>query len=194
MWKWRVCAVIFLFGLINCSICNDVKAELNWGLTLYGARLTDGDLDNSATFRIDFEDSYLLAAALLRKFYSYRDFIDLELEGQIVKHFEDQDHLEFNGLGVTRWLLFPWDKYIDTSLAAGIGLSYATQTPEIEDKNHNETSKLLCYLLFETAFGLPEYPQWNVVTRIHHRSGAFGLFNGVHGASNALGMGIRYRF
>jgi hypothetical protein len=29
---------------------------------------------------------------------------------------------------------------------------------------------------------------------MHHRSGAFGLFDGVHGGSNFIGYGIKYLF
>jgi len=29
---------------------------------------------------------------------------------------------------------------------------------------------------------------------VHHRSGALGLFSGVHGASNAVGLGVKFRF
>ena len=194
MSKWRVIVCFLICGIILCSICNTVQADGDWGLTVYGARLTDGDLDNSATFRFDFEDAYLLAAALSRRIYTFRDLLDFELEGQIVKHFDKQDHWEFNGLGISRWLPFPWDKHIDTSMAMGLGLSYATETPEIEAKNHSDTNQFLAYLMFEAAFALPDTPQWSLVTRIHHRSGAYGLFNGVTGASNAWGVGIRYNF
>jgi hypothetical protein len=187
-----------VYALIVCIIFfgngANVQADRLWAITAYGARLTDGDLDDTATFRADFEDSYFFAVALSRRFYTFRDLLDFELEGQVVKHFEDQDHWEFNGLIVSRWLPLPWDKYIDTNLALGTGLSYATETPEIEAKNHSDTSKFLAYLLFEAAFALPDIPQWSAVVRLHHRSGAFGTFNGVRGASNAWGVGVRYSF
>ena len=190
----RISAFILLICVLQISISDSTAEEGDWGLTVYGARLTDGDLDNTATFRFDFEDAYLLAAALSRRIYTYRDLLDFELEGQVAKHFDEQDHWEFNALGISRWLPFPWDNYIDTSFAMGLGISYATETPEIEKKNHTDTNQLLSYLLFEAAFGLPDVPQWEVVARIHHRSGAFGLFNGVTGASNAWGVGMRYNF
>lgn len=194
MRRRRIVVFALVVGIIVCGISTNVKADRYWAITAYGARLTDGDLDDSAIFTSDFEDSYLLTVALSRRFYTFRDLLDFELEGQIVKHFKDQDHWEFNGLLVSRWLPLPWDKYIDTSLAMGAGISYATKTPEIEAKNHSDTNQFLAYLLFEAAFALPDVPQWSVVARIHHRSGAFGLFNGVTGASNAWGAGIRYSF
>jgi hypothetical protein len=45
--------------------------------------------------------------------------------------------------------------------------------------------------MLELEFALPDARHWSVITRIHHRSGAFGLFNGVTGGSNALAFGVR---
>ena len=192
----RCCATVFvfLFCILYFSINEGEAAEGDWGLTVYGARLTDGDLDNTATFRFDWEDAYVAVVALSRRFYTYRDLLDFEVEGQVAKHFDEQEHWEFNALGITRWLPFPWDHHLDTSLAMGLGVSYATETPEVEKELHSDTNQFLAYLMFEAAFALPDVPQWEFITRIHHRSGAFGLFNDVTGASNAWGIGFRYNF
>jgi hypothetical protein len=116
------------------------------------------------------------------------------VEGQAVKHSGLQHHWEFNTLLVARWHLFPWNRHVDTSVAVGEGLSYATRTPFVEAKDHDQTSHLLNYLLFEITAGLPRYPNWHLSGRIHHRSGVYGIFGGVHGASNFLGFGVRYTF
>jgi hypothetical protein len=55
----------------------------------------------------------------------------------------------------------------------GDGLPYATSTPKLEEQQHDNTSLLLNYTMFELTFALPEPPQWNLVWRIHHRSGIF---------------------
>jgi len=64
----------------------------------------------------------------------------------------------------------------------------------IEAKYYEDTARFLGALMFEFAFSLPDVPQWSLVTGIHHRSGAGGLFSGVRGASNAWVIGIRYSF
>ena len=176
--------------------CNMVMAESDWSATLYGAVLLKGNLSDGSLLNSGFEDSYLTALAVAKRMASYEDKIDLELEGQIVKHFRGQKHWEFNALGIGRWLLFPWDEYLNTNFAFGAGLSFATETPKVEEERRgdDQTQEVLAYLLLELELGLPEYPNWSGVTRIHHRSGAFGLFNGVTGASNAWGVGIKYRF
>ena len=166
----------------------------DWALTFYSGKLPDATLTQAATFNFKCENAYFIDLALSRRLYTFRDYFNIEIEGPISKHFGDQDQWEFNGVAYFRWLPFPWDAYLDTSFAAGAGLSYATSVPKIEAKNHDETARLLGALMFEFAFSFPRVPQWSLITRLHHRSGAGGVFNGVRGASNAWAGGIRYSF
>jgi hypothetical protein len=142
---------------------------------------------------IDFEESYLLAVALARTIAQYGDLASLEVEGQIVRHFDIQEHWELNALIAARWEKFYWDEYIDTSLAFGIGPSYATRRPETEQAGREETDHLLTYLMVELELGLPSHPNTSFITRIHHRSCAFGVV-AEDGSSNALAFGIKHRF
>jgi hypothetical protein len=103
------------------------------------------------------------------------------------------DHWEFNGLVTGRWEKFWWDDTIDTSLAFGMGPSYATDEPQVEIDNNGETSKFLIYWMIELALGLPDHPQTALILRLHHRSNAWGLIN-EDGGSNAIGIGMKYRY
>lgn len=195
MKKHRSLHCAFWMLIFFLGSCGKGITDSDWSMTLYGARLLKGNLSDASLLYSGFEDSYLVALALAKKVASYEK-IDLEVEGQTVKHFGDQQHWEFNGLGAIRWLPFPWDKYIDTSFAAGAGLSYATETPKVEEERRGDgqTQQVLAYLMLEFTFSLPKTPNWSLVTRVHHRSGAFGLFNGLTGGSNAWGFGIKYNF
>jgi hypothetical protein len=194
-WQLGFCALAVIFlSFIPLSAANAQNAQKDWALTLYVGRLTDSELMETATFNFNFKNAYFIDLGLSRRLYTFQDYFSLEIEGQIAKHFGDQDQWEFNLVAYFRWLLFPWDKYLDTSFAAGAGLSYATSIPKIEAKNYDETSKLLGALMFEFAFSIPHVPQWSLITGLHHRSGAGGVFNGVRGASNAWVMGLRYSF
>ncbi len=111
------------------------------------------------------------------------------------------EYQELNGVLIFRWLKFPWNRWIDTTFAVGDGISYATREPPIETdynaKSHGldyDVSQWLNYMLVELTLGMPALPQWRVFVRIHHRSGVFGLINGVDGGSNAVGFGVRYDF
>ncbi len=166
-----------------------------YALSLYGGRMTDNSIDNFfGSFRsLDFEESYLLTLALARRIATYRDLASFEVEGQVVKHFDLQNHWEFNALLAARWEAFYWDKYLDTSLAVGAGPSYATNVPEIEVQRSGESAHLQAYMMVELEFVLPSHPNMAIITRIHHRSNAFGIV-AESGTSNALAVGLKFRF
>lgn len=188
--------ILFIFSFL--SPIPFAHAEETWehNITVYGAVMTDGALPETAFLSASFDRDFKFAAVTAaKKIGNLFDKIDFELEGQVVKHIEGQHHWEFNALVVARWIRFPWNDIIKTSFAVGEGLSLATETPQFEEKYHGEeTNKFLNYLMFEFDFAFPDNPRWSLVTRLHHRSGIYRLFNGVDGASNALGVGIRYHF
>jgi hypothetical protein len=184
------CTLAFVACLFSSASAHDH----DWKVTMYGARLTADNLGNTLTFNAEYEDSYLVVLAVSKRILSYKELLSIELEGQAGKHSGVQDHWELNVLPVIRWLPFPWDGYLETSFAAGAGLSYAFETPEIEAAGVSHTPRLLGYLMFEISASLPAMPHWDLVARLHHRSGANGLFGGRLDASNAVGLGIRYGF
>jgi hypothetical protein len=194
MVRWRL--VLFALVMIFLSLIPLAAegAQKDWAITLYSGRLTDSRLSSTGIGDFNFEDSYFVDLGLSRRLYTFRDYFNIEIEGQVAKHFGDQDNWEFCGIAYFRWLLFPWNDSLNTSFAAGAGLSYATSIPAIEAKLYADTSQLLGALMFEFAFSLPQVPQWSLTTGIHHRSGAGGVFDGVSGASNAWVLGIRYSF
>jgi len=191
-WQIGMCALALIF--LSLVPCSDAHAERDWALTLYSGKMTDADLGKTAMFNFEFENAYIVDLGLSRRLYTFQNYFDIEIEGQIARYFGDQDNWEFDLVAYFRWLLFPWNEYLNTSFAAGAGLSYATSVPAIEAKNYEDTARLLGALMFEFAFSLPQVPQWSLVTGIHHRSGAGGVFSGVQGASNAWVIGIRYSF
>jgi hypothetical protein len=117
----------------------------------------------------------------------------LEAEGQVVYNFGEQHHWEFNVVPiVARWQRFPWDARVATLAAFGLGLSYATEVPEVEVEIEGESHQLLIYRVAELTAG-PVNAPWSASLRLHHRSVAWGLM-GDEGGMNAVGMGIRYQF
>jgi hypothetical protein len=166
-----------------------------WSLMIYQGFGTSTDLGQTLVYDIKFEDSLFTGLVANRKMFPFWRHFTFELEGQVVRHYRRQEHWEYNGLFMVRFHPFLLDPTVDIEFAVGEGLSYATQTPVIEEEQHpNATSHLLNYLVFEVAFTHAQYREWSLVTRIHHRSGAFGLFNGTRGGSNFLALGLRHHF
>ena len=97
-------------------------------------------------------------------------------------------YLRYDGL--------PWNETIYSTIALNTGLSLLTDLSDFEegrDKN-GESSELLHYLGPEITFADPDAKDLEMVIRLHHRSGVFGLFDGVVSGSTFISSGIRVRF
>lgn len=101
---------------------------------------------------------------------------------------------EFNPYVQFRWENFPWDRFLVNTYALGWGISYDSRVSTWERQDSNNSKKLLNYLMLETTLALPQVPQLQLVLRLHHRSGAFGLYGADNTSSNFLGVGIRLMF
>ena len=166
-----------------------------WSVMIFQGFGTSTDLGQTLLLDIKSEDSLFTGLVANRKMFRFWRYFTFELEGQVVRHYRKQEHWEYNGLFMVRFHPFLLDPTIDIELAVGEGLSYATRTPVIEEEQHPDaSSRFLNYLVFEIAFTHVQYREWSLVARIHHRSGAFGLFNGTRGGSNFLALGLRYHF
>ncbi|MEZ4599751.1 MAG: hypothetical protein R2940_08180 [Syntrophotaleaceae bacterium] len=181
-------SVLLLFVVQHRAFAGDGRS-----VGLFGGRACYDTLRETLS-PSEYADSYVSALIVNKEIKDIGRHLRLEGEGQVVKHWGLQDHFEFNALIGLRWLTFPWDRYLDTSFAIGEGLSYATDDPEIEVEKHDRTSRLLNYLMFELALQVPQQTEWTLFARIHHRSGVFGLFDGMSGGSNVVGAGVRYTF
>ncbi len=137
----------------------------------------------------DFADSYMAGVAVNRRVGTSWGHMHWELEGSTYGHWGIEDHFEINAAAVARWVDLPWDSLLDTSVAFGQGISLADKRPALE----GETRRFLHHLLAEIEVKPQRASAVSLVFRVHHRSGAFGLY-GVKGGSNFLTLGLRYRF
>jgi hypothetical protein len=95
---------------------------------------------------------------------------------------------------IFRWANWPWNYYVTTSFGFAEGVSYASSVPAIEKRNNTNTKRFLNYLMYEITLAPPSHPEWQLVFRVHHRSGAYGLYHADNTGSNDIGLGIRYLF
>jgi hypothetical protein len=58
----------------------------------------------------------------------------------------------------------------------------------------NGNARFLGYLGPELSFSLVDFPEWDLVYRVQHRSGADGIFGNIREGYNANTLGLRYRF
>ena len=82
--------------------------------------------------------------------------LQLEAEGQIAYALSDQRYWQLNAVPiVVRWQQFPWNHKVATSAAFGLGLSYATELPELEVQLEGDSEQLLIYWVAELTAGPP---------------------------------------
>jgi hypothetical protein len=86
---------------------------------------------------------------------------------------------------------------LGVNLVAGTGLSYAIGKPTYEDGPKSDLERryrLQLLVLFELEWKLRNMDALTLATRIHHRSGLYGLIAPPLVGSNFITMGLRYRF
>lgn len=94
-----------------------------------------------------------------------------------------------------RWDGFPWNAFVKTSVAVSTGLNVIDSLPSEETRRSDRYhSQVLHYFSPELTFAAPSAPNHELLVRWHHRSGVFGLFDGVRGGSNIVSVGYRYRW
>ena len=100
------------------------------------------------------------------------------------------------GAAYLRYDRFPWDRYVRTAFGVSTGLSYITDDIAVERRRGgdlDDQSRLQHYFSPELAVSLPARPNVELVGRVHHRSGVYGLFCGECG-SNIGTVGVRVRY
>ena len=185
----RQFVALLLIIAVMIVFTGKTMAAGDFATTVYGGRMTDDNFEEALSGQADFVDAYVVVGALSWTFTRFfENALSFELEGQIGKWFGDQHNLEFNLPMVMRWSKFPWNNHVSTSLAYGLGPSYASKEPAAEIDRNDSTQKFLAYWFAEITFG-PPGSNWAGVFRLHHRSGAFGLIADRHeGGSNTLGV------
>jgi hypothetical protein len=147
---------------------------------------------------------YLVGLGLQRRLFDAGPFA-LELDANLLGHraaqqpggpynqavpFADTPSQTFAditlGLGGRLWLQ-PW---LNVYFVEGVSL--LSQNSNYERTFRENYNTFLNYLAFEVEALVS--PQWSAVGRIHHRSGAYGLYSGVSEGSNAYLVGLRYRW
>ena len=186
-------------------------ARLFDAVTLYGAQGVDHNLrqipEAILSNNLDRDKSYFVGVGLAKTGPKLGDSVgrlqgtamaelrqDFEL--LMLKHRGLQHNAE---LGAAYLLRTPDLQMgpVGVNLAAGTGLSYATGRPTYEDGPKDDLERryrLQLLLLFELEWKLRNVDALTLSTRIHHRSGVYGLIAPPHVGSNFITVGLRYRF
>lgn len=177
-------------GAEAASLPETEEKAPGWSVSIYAGAVTRTRFGQILSTKTDFRGSYVAALAAGRTIFSHGSFARWEVEAQVARHWGKQHHWETNAALLLRWTRFPWDEYLSTSVALGVGPSYAWKTPALERKRHERTSRGLVFMPFEITAGPPGGHEWETFLRVHHRSGAYDVISR-GGGSNFIVAGFR---
>ncbi len=175
-----------------------------WAATVWGGQMIDANFGDTFVFKGRMRPEYLWGIGLNKRLLRAGP-LALEFDSNaLLHHAYEQQGGEFNqdvpyantpaqtfgeftwSFGIRAWLQ-PW-----LSLAFFEGVSLNTNVSNYEKTFREDYTTFLNYLGFEVEALIK--PEWSIVGRIHHRSGAYGTYSGVSEGSNAYLVGMRYRF
>ncbi|MBP7283035.1 MAG: hypothetical protein KBA66_15740 [Leptospiraceae bacterium] len=173
---------LFLTGVFSDTPVKKSKYDF----LFYGGQYVNSDLLPISLYGdIAYKRSFLGVMGVNRPLDIKIAFLRFEVEGLVGKHVGVMNHIEVDGLFVTR---VPNLFSLPMSFAIGEGLSWTSQNPILENVKKGfdrgafsvydiESRALLNFLFVEFDYGFPNtdyYPR--IFVRIHHRSGIWGTY------------------
>ena len=203
---------ILIAGTVLCAL-QDVSAHAadrggDQAVSIFAGVATDAAFTDSIFFPLgnDIEDIGVVAIAYSRRLGTWDELtgnilplgenFTLEAEVGVSARFGDETLGEaWTGLFL-RYDGFPWNDSVYTTMAINTGLSVLTEQSDFERSrdDDNKNSVLLHYMGPEITFSDPDNKDLELMVRFHHRSGVFGLFDGVVSGSTFISSGVRMRF
>lgn len=127
---------------------------------------------------------------------NYTFYPQLEVFPSITRFEENSgdNYHNINFAGTLKWTDFPWDKYLYTTLATGVGLGYFEQINSYDRKKHvnEERSQWKFYWPIQLTLALSKFKHHQIVLYKDHWSGGLGVFD--HGGFDTYGIAYRFIF
>lgn len=141
-------------------------------------------------------DDWFLGVAISRHAATLFGRIDIEPEIGIGQRLGRQDAREAWAALYARYRGFPWDHLVTTTVAVSTGINYASKVSEVENDRagNGDGDRILHYFSPEITLALPSRPDLELVFRLHHRSGVFGIVSDARGGAQYGTVGLRIRF
>ena len=184
--------VIFPLNAKNFSLNeNCLKKDNDLTVTLWSGQMVDADIIDAFFLKGQIPSArkeYLTGLAIQKEILR-KNNKSFNFEMNYLRHTgEDQKKGGLSEIVAS----FGLYKQISPNFKIGIleGISYLTKTSLYEETFREKNNQLLNYLGFEIERKINN--RTFLTGRIHHRSGAFGLFGGVKDGSNGYLVGLRY--
>jgi hypothetical protein len=165
-------------------------------ILVFGGVFSKGNLQESLTPFVAHERNYLVGIAYARDFVNLGGGFNLGGEvGYAARFGEDRDSSELWAGPALRHRGFPIGNLVTLSPALVLGFSAVTAPIGIEsgrEIKHGGTASVLFRFSPELAFRFDAWKNFELVYRIHHRSGLYGIIGDLKEGSNAHVIGLRW--
>ena len=172
---------------------------VNHNLRELPARITTGDLDWDSSYFTAVELGRI-RGTMVQSFDSLRGtpFASIRhgYAAVLAKHYGLQSNAEIDAA----YLLKTPDLklgMLGVNFGTGAGLSFALGDPSYEDGPKNDPGRhyrTQLFAMFELEWRLIGFDNLSIITRVHHRSGVYGVIAPRNVGSNFLALGIRHKF
>ena len=161
-----------------------------WNINIWNGSMLKSDLKNTISLNGESRLESIYGIGFDRELTS-KGPIDLSAEVSVFRHNKYDEPSQIFHEGVTAFKLTYSTPRINFSILEGLSYNSEHSYYEKTTKYGNgKSSQLLNYLAVEVE--VPVDKSYSFLGRIHHRSGAYGIFDGVHGGSNAYLLGFKY--
>jgi hypothetical protein len=202
-------ALLYVICLPMISLA--AEADHARQLTLYAGQGVDSNLidifPKAVKGDLDWDDTWLYAIGYFQPLatpnllQSVFDLLRIPntrhgVEGVLGRHHGLQENWEVDA--AWQWRFAGWSVGpLAIRPGVGLGFSYALGTPSYEDgpkDNEEKRYRFQNFNTYELEWSAPDTSRLALTTRIHHRSGMYGIIAPRRVGSNFLTVGLRYSF
>jgi hypothetical protein len=190
---------MIVFALFSCpSSADSVNVPKNSIHIFFGQYTTVSMGDSLEVFKGSiYENNYPLALSYSRNFRELGYGLHMGGEVGLADRIGTFSSTEIWSGVVIQHKGFTSHEGLKVALSLTVGLSLISKSMGEEIKRENGrrgNANFLFYLGPELVFSYPGLRRWEIVYRLHHRSGAGGTLGGLYEGYNANTLGLRYRF
>jgi hypothetical protein len=189
-----VASLLLVAGLTGPAAAQNLQRD---SIFVFGGVYSTGNISQAIIPFNKLEDSYIIGGAYRRSFLDLGLGFEMGGEVGLGARFGDRFSMEVWGGPSLRYLNIPLGSIGTLSPGFTFGLSAVTDTMGAEryrETRDNGNATLLFYLGPELAFRFHQWPNAELVWRLHHRSGLFKTLGNMEDGHNANVIGLRFYF
>lgn len=170
-----------------------------WAVHFYYGHLVDTYMTqiHYAPWTTRWTSASIFGINVHRRIVTLWKYLDLEVEVGGARRFQEQAW-EVHAALTVRWDGFVWNDHVYTTIAISpFGPSYTDKITYWENEYvdfKEKTGRLANVFSTELTLALPQYRDYPLIFRVHHRSQIFGLNGGNKNAASFVTIGFRIHF